>query len=224
MDGTRLVLVRHGESVAQVEEIIGGHRGCRGLSERGRGQGVALADRLRATGELGPVARVYTSLMPRAVETAALVCDALDHPDALQDCGFCEQHPADAFDGMTWREFERRYPPPGAAWTPDYRREPDDESWSDMAVRVQAALDALVERHAGETVVVVCHGGVIMQTIERWLGVEPVPADGSRGWLHAENTSITEWRFGRVPWRPERGGWQLVRFNDHAHLAQPAPR
>ena len=38
MSTTRLVLVRHGESRAIVDEIVGGHEGCKGLTDEGRRQ------------------------------------------------------------------------------------------------------------------------------------------------------------------------------------------
>ncbi|MBQ1015980.1 histidine phosphatase family protein, partial [Micromonospora sp. M51] len=67
---TRLIFVRHGESVHQLEGIVGGPRGCRGLTALGHEQAHHLANRL--TGEVaadGPVA-VYSSVLRRAVETA----------------------------------------------------------------------------------------------------------------------------------------------------------
>ena len=49
---TRLVLVRHAESMATVRRIVGGPRSCTGLSELGRRQAEALRDRLARTGEV----------------------------------------------------------------------------------------------------------------------------------------------------------------------------
>ena len=49
---TRLFLIRHGESVAQVEQVVMGHDQCRGLSPLGRRQAEALRDRLSRTGEI----------------------------------------------------------------------------------------------------------------------------------------------------------------------------
>jgi 2,3-bisphosphoglycerate-dependent phosphoglycerate mutase len=70
MEGTRIVLVRHGESLAQELGILGGHTGCTGLSTRGRRQAGALRERLASTGELAGAAALYASVMPRAIETA----------------------------------------------------------------------------------------------------------------------------------------------------------
>ena len=73
---TRLVLIRHGESVATVERRIGGVRTCAGLSPLGRKQAEALAARLARTGELKADA-VVASTMRRAVETAEIIAPAL---------------------------------------------------------------------------------------------------------------------------------------------------
>ena len=73
---TRLVLVRHGESVATVERRIGGVRTCGGLSPLGRKQAEALAARLARTGEISADVLV-ASTMRRAVETAEIIAPAL---------------------------------------------------------------------------------------------------------------------------------------------------
>src|SRR5215218_4057333 len=102
-EGTRIVLVRHGESLAQELGFLGGHRGCQGLSARGRVQAGALRDRLAATGELADASALYASEMLRAIETAEIIRPALGELDVISDCDFCEGHPGDA-DGMRWAE------------------------------------------------------------------------------------------------------------------------
>jgi len=198
---------------------VGGHAGCAGLSDRGRRQAAALAERLAATGELADVDAVYTSLMARAVETAAILAPALGGATAVQDCDFCEHHPGEG-DGLTYQEFDRRWPVPDR-WDPEARRDPGGETWNEMAARVRRGLDGILARHAGGTVLVVCHGGVVVHTMIRWLGLTmPVTASGGRAWLDPANTSLTEWRFGAPPvwFRGTADGVTLVRFNDHGHL------
>ena len=73
---TRLVLVRHGESVAQDQGFLSGHDTCVGLSDEGRRQAAALRDRLVASGELGAVDVVFTSVLERTLETAAILAPA----------------------------------------------------------------------------------------------------------------------------------------------------
>ncbi|MGH9028325.1 MAG: histidine phosphatase family protein, partial [Acidimicrobiales bacterium] len=171
MEETRIVLVRHGESLAQERQIVGGHAGCTGLSERGREQSIALRDRLFATGELIGASAFYTSLMARAAETAEIIAGAVGHHEAVSDCDFCEHHPGEA-DGISWAEADRLYPP-AAYWEPDGRRVPGAETWREMSLRVARGLDTVAHHHRGVTVVIVCHGGVIVHSLIRWLGLEP---------------------------------------------------
>lgn len=218
-EGTRLILIRHGESQAQADRIVGGHR-CTGLSDLGRRQAEALARRFAETRELGEVAAVHTSLMERAAETAAIVAEALGHLEVHRDCDFCEHHPGESGDGLPWEEFDRQFPmTPGH--DPDGRRTPDGESFNEMAERVARGLDGLADKHPGETVVVVCHGGGVGHSMLRWLGLPHLedPSNSGRAWFVVENTAITEWRYGPAPFGEGYEGWQLVRFNDFAHLA-----
>jgi broad specificity phosphatase PhoE len=220
-EGTRIVMVRHGESRAQQLRIVGGHKGCTGLSELGLAQVGALRDRLAETGELGDDVVLYSSLMPRAVQTAEILAPAFGGVEVRQECGVCEHHPG-AGDGITWDEFEARYPlPAGGGWDPDFRRVPDAETWNEMAARVGGAIDEMVERHPGRTIVIACHGGPIVQVMIRFLAIDPSAEREQRAWFSPENTSITEFRFAVNPYRRgAEASWELVRFNDFAHLAK----
>lgn len=214
MEGTRIVLVRHGESRAQELGIVGGHDGCQGLSELGRRQVALLRDRLRDTGELDDASVLYSSVMPRAVETAEIIATALRGLEVRSECVFCEGHPGEA-DGLTWQEFDERFPA-DSGWDADSRRAPGWETWREMGDRVAGALATLVDRHPGETIVVACHGGVVIQSMLHFLSLD-LAGDG-RAWISPENTSLTEWRFARNPYEKSTLPVQLVRFNDHAHL------
>lgn len=214
MDGTRIVLVRHGESLAQEQGFLGGHDGCRGLSHRGRDQAALLRDRVRATGELSDATVLYTSLMPRAIETAEILSSALNGLEVHPECRFCEGHPGEA-DGLSWAELDQQYP--SADWQADARRAPGWETWTEMAVRVSGALQSLVERHPGETVVVACHGGVVVHSMLHFLSLD-AGAPAARAWLSPDNTSLTEWRFAPNPYVKDTLPVELVRFNDAAHL------
>ena len=138
--------------------------------------------------------------MARAVQTARILAPALGDLEVEQDCGFCEGHPGAESDGMAWEEFDQRWPAP-AEWSPDVAREPGGESYAQMRARVSARLDKLAERHQGETVVVVCHGGVVVHSMLRWLEIEPM-GGRTRAWLDPVNSSLTEWRMAENPmWR-----------------------
>lgn len=70
MSPTRLILVRHGQAHCNVAGVIGGRRGCTGLTDHGRHQTRLLADRLSADHAKGPITAAYTTPLPRARETA----------------------------------------------------------------------------------------------------------------------------------------------------------
>lgn len=211
--GTTLVLIRHGEAACNAEDFIGGHAGCRGLTAQGVAQARALAARLERTGELAQASALFTSVLPRAIETAEIVATAL--PASLgvpeQRCELCERHPGEA-DGLTWAEYEARYSRsslPGE--DPDAPLSPGGETWAGFVARASAALVALALERPGELVVVIAHGGVVDSSMISFLGL-PASSGGVR--LYAENTSISEWQHtGRT--------WRLVRYNDAAHLADP---
>lgn len=222
---TRLVLIRHGESRSTVDRVVGGHEGCGGLTDRGVLQAKALYERLARTGELAGATALLTSILPRAVQTAEIIAPALGDASrgaltAEQRCELCEIHPGKG-DGLTWEEFTARYRPEGlASGNPYVAMAPEGESWAGFFVRVGEALLRAAADHPGETVVVVCHGGVIEGAFAT-LGNLALrrPFD-----VRIENTSLTVWSYhpadgdlGNPGHRLAR--WRLDRFNDTAHLA-----
>ena len=208
---SRLVIVRHGEAVCNVVPYIGGHNTCKGLTERGRAQAEALARRVARTGELADWAALYTSMLPRAIETAAALAPVLGG-EFISDDGLCERHPGEA-DGLTFEQYEQVYGRsslPGV--TPELPFSPGGESWVGFLDRAGAALARVVAAHPGGLVVVVAHGGIIDASMIRFL---ELPEHGTRVRLHPTHTSITEWSHTGTQWR-------LVRYNDAAHLALDA--
>jgi phosphohistidine phosphatase len=74
----RLYLIRHGEAVP--EEDAGSDRD-RWLAARGREHARALGRVMREAG--AAIATIVSSPLPRAVQTAELIANALDHLDAI---------------------------------------------------------------------------------------------------------------------------------------------
>lgn len=163
--GTRLVLVRHGEAVCNVEGYAGGLRTCVGLTDRGREQAHWLRTRLERSDELRDVTHAYVSMLPRAKETAEIVLGALSPMQLIADCDLCEIHMGEA-DGLTWAQINQRFG--GADWDldPDQEFAPGGESWTGFYHRTIGALERLAERHPHERVIVFCHGGVIEHALK----------------------------------------------------------
>jgi probable phosphoglycerate mutase len=203
---TRLILIRHGEAQSYLDQIVAGEKGCSGLSDLGRQQAAALRDRLARTGELADASALYASVLPRAIQTGEIFAPAIGELPVKPDCDLCELHPGQC-DGMSWDEFRTTY---GAdEWDPEREMSPGGESWVGFVKRVEDALHRLVRTHPDETVVVACHGGVVMSSLLVGFGLDPI----GRRLNPPENTSLTEWSVG------DDGRWQLVRYNDAAHLA-----
>jgi 2,3-bisphosphoglycerate-dependent phosphoglycerate mutase len=217
---TRVVLIRHGEAVCNVSGVCGGRLGCTGLTDRGRAQVATLRDRLLLTGELAGTDVLYASVLPRAIETAELVAPALAGRDAegrmgpplvpRTECGLCELHPGHA-DGQTWEQFSERFGALDWDTDPDQPIAPHGESWTGFVNRVAATLDAIVEQHPGQLVVVACHAGVIEASL---LAKVPVAGgrEGARLQLRTQHASMTGWEI-------EAGRWRLSGYNDAAHQA-----
>ena len=196
-----------------VDAIVGGHEGCRGLSDRGRRQVEALRDRLAATGEVRADALV-ASVLPRAIETAEILAPALGGLPVQQNCDVCEQHPGEG-DGLSWEEFDAKYRPEGRRFDPYEPLSPGGESVAEFNARVARALTRVAGEHRGGTVAVACHGGVVAASMISFLGL---PFQGALVQLFSHTTSLTEWVLEEDgPGHPPP--WRLIRYNDAAHLA-----
>ncbi|MEO6652034.1 MAG: histidine phosphatase family protein [Ilumatobacteraceae bacterium] len=207
---TRLVLIRHGESIVTVRRIIGGPLSCVGLSDLGRQQAERLGERLRDTGELG-AATLYSSAYPRAIETAELIAPSLA-VELCVDERFGEHDPGPDCDGMSFAAFLERYGRPDWHGDPYAETFPGGETLASFHHRIGSALADVIGSGvtgSGGTIVIVCHGGVVDAVFRQLLRL---PSTGGFE-LQASNTSLTEF----VMVKP--GMWRLARFNDAAHLA-----
>ena len=207
MSNTRLVLVRHGESRATVDRFFGGARTCLGLTEHGRSQAALLRDRLIAGTEFAATA-VFSSHLPRAIETAQIVLPALGSLPLSVDPGWAEHDPGPRIDGMKYDDFVAQYGVPHLDRDPHDEIFPGGETIAQFQERVMSTLRRTVVENESGTIVVFCHGGVVDAVMRNTLHMRPT---GSFE-LFTNNCSITE----LVHLRGTR--WQLIRYNDTAHL------
>jgi len=205
---TRLIYVRHGESNTTVARVIGGPRTCSGLSPLGIEQAKRLRDRWTSAPEFEPDV-VIASHFPRAHETARIVAEAFGDTELAIDAGFGEHDPGPDCDGMTMDAFVERYG--SSAWEDDPFGVtfPGGETLAAFHYRVGAALRRLIDERNGQTIVVVCHGGVIDAVLRQALKTAPTGVFT----LNTLNTSITELRL------VASNKWLMRRYGDSAHLA-----
>jgi broad specificity phosphatase PhoE len=150
---TELILARHGETDWNRENRFQG-RADPPLNALGRRQSAELADAL--VGEA--IARVYTSPLRRASETAGIVADRLGlDVEALEPL---QEIDVGAWSGLTREEVAATFPAEYARWL---ERAPhgfeNGETYEQLAARVVPAIRDLAVRHPSETVLVVTHGG-----------------------------------------------------------------
>ena len=205
----RLMLVRHGDAHAGFSGVIGGERGCAGLTDLGRRQAEALRDHL-ATSHRVTADVLLVSAIPRAIETAQVIAPALGLEIARHECDLCEVHTGEA-DGLTWEEYRTRYGSFDMEAEPDRVFAPEGDSWASFHERVHGLLQRLAADHPDETVVAVCHAGVIMASLRSLLGA---PLLGRETQLRPTHTGLTEWEHD-----PALDRWTLQSYNEAGHLA-----
>lgn len=204
----RLLLVRHGDAHAGFHGVIGGPTGCTGLTDHGREQAAALRDHLATTDRVDADV-LLASTLPRAIETAEIIAPGLGFDVVSQHADLCEVGTGEA-DGLTWSDYGTRYGSFDMAAEPDRVFAPAGESWNSFHERVLAMLRRVASEHAGQSVVAVCHAGVIMASLRVLLGI-PHPGTGAR--VQPANTGLTEWEHDDGLDR-----WTLHSFNEIAHL------
>jgi broad specificity phosphatase PhoE len=162
MTGRRvIVLVRHGESVWNMEGRLQGHLDAP-LSDRGRAAVIALAPAISRLGV--PSERVICSDLGRARETAAL----LSVEPARYDPAWREID-LGAWSGRLAAEVDAEEGG-STSWRGGRRTPPGGESWSAFGDRIAAAVDSL---DSSGSWLVVCHGGAVRAACAHVTGIEP---------------------------------------------------
>jgi broad specificity phosphatase PhoE len=162
---TTVYLARHGESDWNVERRWQGHAD-RPLTERGRAQAEALAEKLRGV----HLDAVYASDLRRAWETA----DAVAAPRGLEVVRLPELREVDvgSWSGFTRDECADRFPDAFVRWQEGGSGWDDGESYEDMGLRIVAAIQRLAAEHPDGAILVVSHGGPIRAVHAHALGVD----------------------------------------------------
>jgi probable phosphoglycerate mutase len=210
---TDLILIRHGETDWNRARRFQGHQDI-ALNEEGVRQAQGAARRLAQRPQAYGLARradrpdpvLVTSDLLRCRQTAEPIAASLGLTPVL-DAGFRERS-FGVFEGLTVDELRRDHAEPFARWL---AREPDfaiegAESLRVFAGRIQSALDGLMARHGGRTVVVVTHGGVLDIV---WRIGHGMPLDATRK-VDIANASLNRLRHSQ-------GRLEVVDWGDVSH-------
>lgn len=201
-NATRICLVRHGETEWNAERRIQGQIDI-GLNDTGRRQAAAAGRWLRGAG----IIALYSSDLRRAQTTAAAIGTALGLvPSLLPEL---RERRYGIFEGLTYAEAQARFPDGYAAF--EGRNAEYDfaggESLRTMYERVTGKLQELATVHAGQSIAVVVHGGVL-DIVNRFVRGNPLelPRDflipnAGLNWIAAAD-----------------GVWCIESWGDTAHL------
>ena len=202
MYATRIIAIRHGETDWNVVTRIQGRLDI-GLNDTGRWQAQRVAQALAHEA----ISAIYASDLLRAWDTARSIANATG--GTLQAHVGLRERDFGNFQGKTFAEIETSWPEQARSWR---KRDPDwapqgGESLLDLRQRVVQAASDLAQRHCGEQIVLVAHGGVMDVLYRAATGQD----------LQAPRT----WKLGnaainRMLWRP--AGLTLVGWADTCHL------
>jgi uncharacterized phosphatase len=174
---TMIYLVRHGETDWNRARRIQGSTDIP-LNDTGREQ-AATTGRLLARRQWDGI---YASPLSRAFETGEIIARelGLDSPEPLPELVERNYGAAEGLDG---REIDARWP----AGT----EVPGRESREAVAERTITAIVALAERHPGESIVIVSHGGVIrtiLNEVAPGAAPEPIRNGSVHSFRHSDGT------------------------------------
>lgn len=162
---TTILLARHGESDWNAARRWQGHAD-RPLTERGRAQAVALAERLQSV----PLEAVYASDLRRARETA----EAVAQRQGLEVTVLRELREVDVgtWSGLTRTEAEERFPDGFRRWLEGGPGWEDGETYEAMSKRVEGTVHRIAAERPNGRVLVVSHGGPIRAVHALALGLD----------------------------------------------------
>jgi probable phosphoglycerate mutase len=201
--GTRLCLVRHGETAWNAEGRVQGQLDIP-LSATGLAQARALA------GVLGreQFDAIYSSDLSRARQTAQPTADVLKQQIVL-DVRLRERHYG-VFQGMTYAEAKESIPEGYErfkAKDPAYGFE-NGEALAAFHGRALGFVTLLTKRHEGENILVVTHGGVLEMVYRHATG---------RGLSTPRDFEIPNAAINRV--EVEGTTWRVRAWADIGHLS-----
>lgn len=201
---THILLLRHGQSVANVEHFFAGQTDIP-LTELGRKQARLAAGAMKKI----HIDKIFASPLSRAVETAEPFAEHRGL-DVNIDSRFIEWH-AGKWEGINFDDIKTAFPEEYYYWKNDisHLHMPGGEDAHTVRERMGKALDSLAEANPGLTLLVACHGGVIKTVPSYYAGLD----DEVFNKTHVpSNCSVTEVVF-------ENGKGRVERYSDDSHLA-----
>ena len=152
---TRIYLVRHGQVVGHDQPRYNGHADV-ALTDIGVEQYHMLKERLADK----RISACYSSDLGRCVTGARIICGQFGIEPVFRP--ELRELNIGIWEGMTWREIKENWPDEWRARLDDLvnYRVPQGENLLDVEARVMPVITEILERHKGQEILVVGHGGV----------------------------------------------------------------
>ncbi|MBS4024815.1 MAG: alpha-ribazole phosphatase [Clostridia bacterium] len=163
----KLYLIRHGETVWNVQSRYQGHTDVE-LSPKGHEQGKLVAKRLAKV----KLDEVFASDLSRAYQTAKYI--ALWHQLEVKKAADLRELNFGVWEGLTFEEITQNYGDLAEKWydNPIDLTIPEGEMFSQLELRVKLFIAHLLQNYQGKNVAVVSHGGTIRAIICSLLEIE----------------------------------------------------
>jgi len=213
---TELVLARHGEANCNTTGIVGGERGCTGLSPTGRAQVERLAARLAREHHARPFGAFYGTPRRRVRETIDIISGVVPIQAVVVDDLRGPDH--GEADGRPWHEIKTAFAGP-PQHDPDQPYATGSETWNQYLNRATTVLRTVLDRHAGQRVLVAAHGETIEAAHVLLLQL-PATVRPGLGFV-TDHACITRWQ--QHVNRFDRHVWMLAAHNDTRHLTDQQP-
>ena len=154
-DYTRIYLVRHGHLINSDKGVFNGHSDI-GLSLKGVAQTITVSQWFKDK----PIRAIYSSDLRRSQEGAKTIASSLGL-EVISTEAFRERN-FGRFEGLTPDEIQRDYGPIWERWIADPidTTPPDGESFFEMEKRIMEGLEAMLDKHRNEEIMIYSHGGV----------------------------------------------------------------
>ncbi|MBP3481046.1 MAG: histidine phosphatase family protein [Clostridia bacterium] len=152
---TIILLIRHGESEANVQKIFAGNTDAE-LTEKGLNQAKITAEYLKERN----ISAVYSSDLSRAFRTACETA-ALHGLKVIKDKRLREIY-GGKWEGLKEEERRRLYPDAFRMWAKDMELHiPGGESPKEVQARMLECILEIAKSHVGQTVCAASHAGAI---------------------------------------------------------------
>lgn len=203
---TTLILVRHGETEANLQQLWYGSMDAP-LTARGEQQIVATARHFGMRAKEQQIDAFYVSPLGRTRKTARAIAQAIGMEptvfDELREFDLGDWEGRSLFDLQETEDLWERWKA-DPAFAPPNGESP--QSFGERSLRVARHL---ADTHPGQTILAVTHGGIVCNVMAAWVG------NGLDEWAKWEPhyCAITI-----LQWERERGRWRALAFSDIAHL------